>query len=409
MMRERKRTGSALAKVNGEESGRSPLLLCFSHLRWNFVTQRPQHLMRRAARKFRVLFLEEPVFSDSGELPRLEVERQADGVTVAVPVLRHGVDAQERIAAQRDLVDAHLAQERPQDLVFWYYTPMALQFSRHLRPTLTVYDCMDELSAFRFADSRLPALESELLARADLVFTGGRSLYEAKRGRHANIHAFPSSIDKAHFGRARRALGTPPDQADIPHPRLGFFGVIDERLDLHLLATLADLRPDWQLVMIGPVAKIDEATLPQRPNLHWLGSKAYDDLPAYLSGWDIGFMPFALNEATRFISPTKMPEFLAAGLPVVSTPIADVIRPYGERGLVEIARDAAEFARAVERLLARDATAWRGKVDAFLAGLSWDGTWAAMETLMRRAAARRSISAAHMQHPHPAEQESIGV
>src|SRR3712207_4223372 len=201
---------------------------------------------------------------------------------------------------------------------------------------------MDELSLFRGASQELLDLESALFSRCDLVFTGGMSLYEAKKSRHRSVHGFPSSIDFSHFSQARSIQVDPEDQAHIPHPRLGFFGVVDERMDIELLAEVADLRPDWQFVMIGPVVKIDPNSLPQRPNIHWLGGKSYADLPRYLFGWDVGFMPFALNEATRFISPTKKPEFLAAGVPVVSTPINDVVRPYGEKGLVEIGKDSFE-------------------------------------------------------------------
>ncbi|MDQ4061394.1 MAG: glycosyltransferase, partial [Pseudomonadota bacterium] len=321
-----------LAKVTApSQSAKQQLLVCFSHLRWNFVYQRPQHLLTRAARNHHVYFVEEPIFERGGTLPRLDLRPQPSGVMVAVPVLAEGSSEAEIVEAQRQLVDDLLAGRAEEHRTFWYYTPMAMAFTEHLEPDLCIYDCMDELSAFRFAPPALRTLEAKLLARADLVFTGGQSLYEAKRGRHPNIHAFPSSIDTAHFAKARRTGGRgPDDQAALPRPRLGFFGVIDERMDLDLVGRLAELRPDWQLVMVGPVVKIDPATLPRRPNVHWLGGKTYDELPAYLAGWDLGFMPFALNESTRYISPTKTPEFLAAGVPVVSTPITDVVRPYGE-------------------------------------------------------------------------------
>jgi UDP-galactopyranose mutase len=249
---------------------------------------------------------------------------------------------------------------------------------------------MDELSAFRGAPPQMLDMERRLLGRADLVFTGGRSLFEAKRGRHGAVHCFPSSIDAAHFGRAR---GTPPEPASlaaIPHPRIGFFGVVDERMDLELVAELAALRPYWSFCMIGPVVKIDTAALPQAPNLHWLGARHYRELPDHLAHWDLGFMPFALNESTRFISPTKTPEFLAAGLPVVSTPVIDVVRDYGDPGLVEIASDAAGMAERLELLLQRPRATWLARVDARLAAGSWDRTWARMEALLQEAAAARA-------------------
>ncbi len=375
-------TTRAPARLSAYADRPAPLLICFSHLRWDFVWQRPQHLLSRAAKHYRVLVIEEPTFQ-AGATAHVEIGHRPGGITLATPVLPEGLDADQVISEQRDLVDALLAREPEGDSrVFWYYTPMAMAFSGHLEADLIVYDNMDELSAFRGASPELLALEDELFARADLVFTGGMSLYEAKRGRHRSVHAFPSSIDFEHFSKARAGLSDPKDQAPIGRPRLGFFGVVDERMDVDLVGQVADLRPDWNLVMIGPVVKIDPASLPRRDNLHWIGGKKYQELPQYLSGWDVGLMPFALNEATRFISPTKTPEFLAAGVPVVSTPITDVIRPYGEKGLVEIAKTPLEMVRKAEILLERPREAWLAKVDRHLAAGSWDKTWAGMHKLM---------------------------
>ena len=373
---------------SGAEARR--LLVCFSHLRWDFVRQRPQHLLSRAARSDLVLFVEEPIFRP-GIVPRWDLTRRPEGVTVAVPVLPEGMAGPAIVEVQRHLLSALLLEQRPASRLFWYYTPMAFAFSNHLACDLCVYDNMDELSAFRGASPELLALETALLARADVVFTGGMSLYEAKSGRHPNLHAFPSSIDAGHFGRARGgALADPADQAALPHPRLGYFAVIDERMDVDLVEAVAGLRPDWHLVVIGPVVKIDPAMLPKRGNIHWLGPKSYDELPAYLAHWDLGLMPFALNEATRFISPTKTPEFLAAGLPVISTPIQDVIRPYGDLGLVEIARTAEEVVTKAEALLARPRGEWLARVDRHLAAGSWDRTWTAMRALINQAEQARA-------------------
>ena len=358
------------------------MLLCLSHLRWEFVYQRPQHLMSRAAATYDVCFFEEPIF-EAGGLPRLLVTRHPSNLTVVVPVLPAGCTPPQWAYFQRRLLDDLLAAIAPDRLLAWYYTPFPLTFSRHLAPDLCVYDNMDELAAFLGAPPELAELERELLLKADVVFTGGQSLHEAKCRRHRNIHLFASSIDAPHFAGARRPMIVPSDQSAIERPRLGFFGVIDERMDLDLVATLADLAPEWQLVMIGPVVKIDPATLPRRPNLHWLGPKGYDELPAYLAAWDVGIMPFALNAATRFISPTKTPEFLAAGVPVISTPIRDVVRTYGERGLVEIAGDAAGFVFKAITLMQRPKDRWLARVDSHLATMSWDKTWAAMSELLR--------------------------
>jgi UDP-galactopyranose mutase len=362
-------------------------LVCFSHLRWQFVFQRPQHLMSRHARRRRVFFVEEPRFEDV-PAPRLVPEGgDGNGVRVMVPVLPQGLPPAQAIAAQRHLVDGLLDQEGVRRPILWYYTPMALPFTEHLPHELVVYDCMDELSAFRGAPPTLVEQEQRLLQRADVVFTGGWTLYEAKREHHPNVHGMPSSVDVAHFARARTAAADPPDQAALPRPRLGFFGVIDERLDVELLAGVADLRPEWQLVMIGPVVKVDPADLPRRPNIHWLGGRGYAELPAYIAGWDVAMLPFARNESTRFISPTKTPEYLAAGRPVVSTSIRDVVRPYGEQGLVRIADTPAEFVAAAEAALQDEArsASWLSRVDAMLASTSWDLTWSRMDEILRAA------------------------
>jgi glycosyltransferase involved in cell wall biosynthesis len=371
------------------------VVLCLSHLRWDFVYQRPQHLLSRCARERDVIFFEEPVLD--ARVPELQVREVANGLRTATPHLPEGLTAAMTAAALRRLVDGLVAEHAAAELILWYYTPAALEFTDHLEPAAIVYDCMDELSLFHGAPASLAHNEKRLLARADVVFTGGHSLYEHKRDRHHNIHPFPSSVDVPHFAQARELLDDPPDQADIAHPRAGFFGVIDERMNLELLEELADARPELQLVMIGPIVKIDPARLPQRPNLHWLGSKRYAELPAYLAGWDVAIMPFALNEATRFISPTKTPEYLAAGRPVVSTPIRDVVAPYGHAGLAWIADTAADFAVAIDEALASDRWARQAHADAFLADLSWDKTWSHMwahvDRVLGRVLRRSSASA----------------
>jgi UDP-galactopyranose mutase len=358
-------------------------LVCFSHLRWDFVYQRPQHLMSRFARDYRVLYFEEPEF-DAGDSPWLEVRNEPEAVQVLVPHLAPGVRGDEADEMQRRLLDGHLAGIGAGPLALWYYTPMSLSFSAHLKASLVVYDCMDELSAFRGAPAELVEREHELLSRADVVFTGGYSLYEAKRALHDNVHPFPSSVDIAHFARARERLPEPADQVAIPHPRMGFYGVLDERLDIDLIEKVAVLRPPWQLVLVGPVVKIDPTTLPQLPNVHYLGGKAYNELPDYLAGWDVALMPFALNESTRYISPTKTPEYLAGGRAVVSSPIVDVVRTYGDCGMVRIAGTAEGFVQAIEAELLRHERrdVLCEKADAILGSMSWDRTWRRMSDIM---------------------------
>jgi glycosyltransferase involved in cell wall biosynthesis len=402
-MQERSTVPSYAARSSAADSER-PFLFCLSHLRWDFVWQRPQHLLSRAAHYYQVQFIEEPLFRP-GAAPHMEVARRPEGITVAVPILPEGLDAEEIILEQRELVEDFISRQGSGPRVFWYYTPMAMAFTAHLDCDLCIYDNMDELSLFRGASRELIDLESELFKRADVVFTGGMTLYEAKRRRHGNVHGFPSSIDLDHFSKARAVDTDPDDQAPIARPRLGFFGVVDERMDVDLVCEVASLRPEWQLIMIGPVVKIDPAGLPRLSNIHWLGSKSYKQLPQYLAGWDVGFMPFALNEATRFISPTKTPEFLAAGVPVVSTPITDVVRPYGEKGLVEIAVTPVEVIEKVELLMQRPRAPWLRRVDRHLATGSWDKTWAAMHRLMIEALCTSASStvSARIYAPTPAE------
>ncbi|MCG6116111.1 MAG: glycosyltransferase [Mesorhizobium sp.] len=364
-------------------------MACFSHLRWNFVFQRPQHLLTRAALDHDVLYFEEPVFEDVAQ-PTVRVERPQASLRILTPVLPEGASVAEALTFQRELVDRFLAPIPSEQLTCWYYTPMALRFTRHLVADVCVYDCMDELSAFKNAPAELRQLEKELFGRANLVFTGGQSLYEAKRAFHAAIYPFPSSIDAAHFRKARTPLTEPEDQRAIPRPRVGFFGVIDERMDLALVAATAAAMPDVHFVMLGPVVKIDPSSLPAASNLHWLGRKSYVELPAYLAHWQAGWMPFALNESTRYISPTKTPEFLAAGLPVVSTAIVDVVRTYGAEGLVEIV-DEEDAASTLRDVLGRPRDHGRGEIDAYLAAMSWDQTWKAMQNLISSAAAPASV------------------
>jgi len=361
-----------------------PTLLCLSHLRWSFVYQRPQHLMSRFARDFNVLFVEEPIPTEDAK-PWLEVRPEENGVQVLIPRLPQGCEGETALRVQRDLLDGYLQKLGVNELMLWYYTPMALGYAGHLKPKLTVYDCMDELSAFRGAPPELVQRERELLDRADVVFTGGYSIWEAKRELHDNAFAFPSSVDVAHFAEARRTQADPDDQAEIPHPRLGFYGVIDERFDIGLVAEMSEKRPDWQFVLVGPVVKIDPAELPRRDNIHYLGAKTYDELPRYLSGWDVAIMPFAMNESTRFISPTKTPEYLAGGCPVVSTPIKDVVRTYGDTEIVYIADTHDAFIAAVEDALAdaNDRDRLLKTADEILGDMSWDHTWALMKEKMQ--------------------------
>jgi glycosyltransferase involved in cell wall biosynthesis len=361
-----------------------PDVVCFSHLRWDFVFQRPHHLMTRYAKAARVSFLEEPTFG--GGEPALQVAEVEGGVRVLTPHLPAPGDPRGADEMQRALLERYLAREGIHAPLFWFYTPMALGLGRDIEPSLVVYDCMDELSGFLGAPPALTSREEQLFRRADIVFTGGQSIYEAKRSRHPNVHAFPSSVDADHFRAARKANQTSAARG----PRVGFFGVIDERLDIALLDGVARARPDVEFVLVGPTVKIDPAALPVRSNIHYLGPRPYADLPACIETWDVAMMPFALNDATRFISPTKTLEYMAAGKPIVSTPIRDVVRPYGEEGLVRIAGDVASFAAAIDEALAEDGSRRLAAFDGFLAGTSWDRTWQRMSGLLAAAIGARA-------------------
>jgi UDP-galactopyranose mutase len=372
-------------------------MVCLSHLRWGFVYQRPQHLLSRFAKHQRVFFVEEPVATTGA--PRMQIDRCPEtGVYICVPQITSGLGRPSQDTIMKLLLNNLLVENRITDYLLWYYTPMALSFSTHLQPRLTVFDCMDELSLFKGAPQEMKDREAELLRRADLVFTGGQSLYEAKVGRHDDLHVFPSSIEYAHFAQARSVNIDPADQSNIPHPRIGFCGVIDERMDIQLLGEMARLRPDYHFVMIGPVVKIEDSMLPREANIHYLGGKSYKELPQYMGGWDVAILPFAHNESTRFISPTKTPEYLAAGKPVVSTSITDVVRPYGTQKMVRIADTAPEFVAEIEQALTVDASnsEWKTRVDAALSQNSWDLTHKRMRDLIESRILSRELEAARV-------------
>jgi UDP-galactopyranose mutase len=378
----------SMCESPASETPKIDSVICFSHLRWAFVYQRPQHLMAHAARHHRVWFIEEPIAFD-GTSACLDIRKHSSGVRIVVPKLpQNCVQAESAI---KDLLLTLFEGERLQASAIWLYTPMALDIARCIPHAALIYDCMDELSAFNGAPCGIAQNEAALMREADVVFAGGRSLFEAKRRAHPQVHLFPSSVDADHFGRARRRLEDPPEQARIARPRIGFFGVIDERFDGELLGAVAARCPWLQFVVVGPVVKIDEATLPKAPNIHYLGQVRYAELPSILANWDAAMMPFALNQATRFISPTKTPEYLAGGRAVVSTAIRDVITRYGASGVVHIVDpgDAANsFAAAAGAALAQfnDRPGLEQLADAALLGCSWATTWSNMLQLVRGAA-----------------------
>ncbi|MFC4932880.1 glycosyltransferase family 1 protein [Massilia sp. GCM10023247] len=358
-----------------------PTLIVFCHLRWDFVFQRPQHLMTRLAEHYQILLVEEPVHSEGAA--HLQKTAVAPNITVCRPhtnIHAHGFHDDQIPTLQGLLADLVPEGERP---VVWFYTPMALPLLQGLNPSLVVYDCMDELAAFKNPPKQLLQRESALLGIADLVFTGGPSLYEAKKNRHANAHCFSSSVDAKHFRQALDSAISHPEQTQIAGPRLGFYGVIDERFDTELVRRMAEAHPEWQIVLVGPVVKIDPAELPRAANVHYMGQRNYDELPKFLAGWDVCLLPFAMNDSTKFISPTKVLEYMAAEKPSVSTPITDVKVPYGD--VVAIASTPEEFIAACERMLAMSAeeqATMVGRMRDIVANTSWDKTASRMHELI---------------------------
>lgn len=372
-------------------------LVVFSHLRWGLVHQRPQQILSRLARTWRVLFVEEPVYS-AGD-PHAELAAPAPNVTVLTPhtPLTAPGFHDDQIPLLQKLVGQALARERFGDYGAWLYTPMALPLLTKLAPRVVVYDCMDDLAAFKAAPRQLVQRENALMRIANVVFAGGPSLYETRKSRHHNVHLFASSVDSDHFAHGGDVALTHPEVKALARPRLGYFGVLDERLDVALLRAVAEARPEWEICMVGPTLKIDPAALPQLPNLHYFGQRRYDELPAFLAGWDIAILPFAHNDATRFISPTKTLEYMAAGRAIVSTSIGDVKRLYGS--VVRFGDTPEQFIAECEAALVEPAVPRSHRFAAMrriVGATSWDETVREMRRVIDVAAQRGLTEAARM-------------
>lgn len=401
----RRRIRGGRLPASAQVAGASPIL-CFSHLRWDFVWQRPQHLMSRFARDRRVYFIEEPIFEgDAGIAPdgaMLRLDRAptgappaspTSGVTVVRPVCRDpgigGGPVLDRVYAR--LIAGLVEADGLIDPVAWFYTPMLLPGIELLGDIRVVYDAMDELTLFRFAPDGLAGREEQLLRRAAVTFAGGASLGEAKATRHPRVRTFPSGVDTNHYRQALDPLlPLPEDLSSLPEPRVGYIGVIDERIDYELLHEVAARRPGISWVMVGPVVKVSPDELPVAPNLAYLGQKTYAELPAYVRGFATCMMPFALNDATRFISPTKTLEYMAAHRPIVSTGVTDVVRLYGD--VVRVARDAGTFADQIDGALAesREARDARALLEqSHLARNSWEHIAKGMDSEMHLAFGER--------------------
>lgn len=363
-------------------------IICFARRRWNTLFHRPQRLMSRFAQEHRVFYIEEPVYD--AESNHFEVQQVSNlSLWIVVPHLSAtATDHQNKICGE--LLDDLIKNFDIRKYITWYYTPLALRFSKHLAPLALVYDCMSDVQGSASASSELIVCEHELLHKADIVFAAGYGLYETMRNRHHNIYAFPNSIDKEHFHGARMVTEELPEQAAIPHPRIGFHGIVDECVDVKLLTTLAEQRPDWHFIIIGPIAAANTESLPSKPNMHFLGAKEYDIVPRYIAGWDVGIIPYAHNDHTKYLHPCKTMEYLAMGKPVVSTSIYDVVVPYGKKGLVLIADTVPVFIAAIEKALAMRGIKQRVlKADRFLSNISWDKTHRHMYILIEAVIERK--------------------
>ena len=366
---------------------RHPLIV-HSHLRWDFVWQRPQQLLSRFGSSRHVLYVEEPIFLDDVSMATLDVTNVGGRVHRVVPRLPSALRSSYDGAAElvRSLVAALVGEGGRlggafDNAVQWFYTPMpAPVMLGAFAEKGVVYDCMDELAQFRFAPPELAARERLLMTRSDVVFTGGRKLYESKARHHPNVHFFGCGVDAAHFSRARDPeTAVPPELHDLPGPVLGYFGVVDERLDYALIDRLAERFEQGSLVFVGPLAKVDRAELPNRANIQWLGQRPYDALPSYVKGFDVCLMPFALNAATEFINPTKTLEYMAAGKPIVSTAVPDVVRNFTP--IVRVARSVDEFVDGVSDAMVADPR----RIEAGIARAresTWESIVASMDALI---------------------------
>ncbi|HEY0714316.1 MAG TPA: glycosyltransferase [Polyangia bacterium] len=368
-------------RVRTDQSRGLPPLICHSHQRWDHLCQRSQQLMIRFAANRRVIVFEAPVPDEAG--PRLAVRAGKGGVVLATPHLVPELmrDPASRNAALKRIVDRLIVEHDLQDHVAWYDSPLALGYTAQLAPRLTVYDCVEDPSASKRDPVRFASLESALLRRADLVITGGQSGYEAKALHHPRVHRLAGGVDVRHFRRARSPLPVPADQHVIPRPRIGYAGVIDDRVDLTLIEQVAAANPGFQLVLLGAVVNIDPATLPRLSNIHYLGAKSYKELPAYLAGWDVAMLPLVRLGGGAALA-NKTAELLSAGRPIVATSVRDIVRPYGSDRLVRLADEPGEFANAIHASLATDLRDLRARADRTLARMTWDALARQLADLM---------------------------
>jgi hypothetical protein len=362
-------------------------LLFLAHLKWHHVWQRPQQLMTRFARRYRVIYVDPPALLEEIKEPELHEFGFDQGVQVLQP--RFPADVGERSDTYWRMwlgMLPSVLRQAGSHIVLWVSSPYVDQLLEHAKPhiQLAVYDCMDDLASFKDGGAEMRVLEEHLLGLVDLVFTGGHSMYQARKDRHPRVHCFPSGVDIEHYQQVQRTETPIATQiASIPHPQLGYFGVLDERIDWELIREVAARKPEWHWVLVGPTAKVEPEALPKASNIHYLGKQAYSDLPGFLKGFDIATMPFALNEATRFISPTKTLEYLAGDKWVISTSVPDVVAFYSE--IVAIADGADAWIATIEASLAAPTGELQARLERarpVLEASTWDAIAARMADLV---------------------------
>jgi glycosyltransferase involved in cell wall biosynthesis len=286
--------------------------------------------------------------------------------------------------------------------LLWYYSPMDSSWSLgYFENRGVVYDCMDELSQFTGAPKALVLNESRLMENADVVFTGGYELGEKKRKQHDNVHTFGCGVEFSHFNKAQDPTTPIPPDIDFMHrPVLGWFGVVDERVDYAMVGEMARMRPDWSFAMVGPVVKVDPNLLPHSPNLFWLGGRDYQQLPNYCAAFDVNMMCFAINAATQYINPTKGLEYMATGKPIVGTHVRDVVKQWSD--IVFLAKGAEEFVAAAQKALDRSNPDRNDRVRKGLElaqQCSWESTVQRMQDLITQAITRKERRSAQKIEP----------
>ncbi|HEX8561702.1 MAG TPA: glycosyltransferase [Flavobacterium sp.] len=351
-------------------------MVVFCHLRWEFVYQRPQHIISRLAKNFKILLIEEPIPHSPEEANTGNLHKISENLHILQPKTAS-------IAEIKNVLPQFVSDTSIN--IGWFYSPSFVSLLPEFNFGTIIYDCMDELTLFKGAPAELLEQEKFLISNADIIFTGGKSLYESKKQLHDHVYCFPSSVDQEHFAKALNGVSIPDDIANIPSPIVGYFGVIDERIDLQLLEQTAKINPEVSFVMIGPLAKIGDHDLPRLENIHYLGMKSYNVLPNYLKAFSVAMMPFALNDATKFISPTKTLEYIAAGKPIISTAIKDVVRDYSH--CVSIVDSAENFTEAIDKALGKtDKLALDADYREILEKTSWNNTVSQMSQIISKTA-----------------------